>query len=185
MVRGQPNIGLVMAVVNEYDMVPRADGPYLRSVVELYRSRYALPPLAGGYVEKPSIASLAVHASVGLKGHWALPPPTYYLVGDVVVLKTCLETSQQADDSVSEATTLAIPLLKAVKVSAVDFSKLLFCDVAVHRRMVYLERLEMLATGGSCGRSFMSDSDTAYTATESSLAEVPEKEVTENGINYS
>src|SRR5436190_441497 len=37
--------GVMLAIVNEYDIVPRADGPYLRSLVDLYRSKYGLPPI--------------------------------------------------------------------------------------------------------------------------------------------
>lgn len=54
--------------------------------------------------------------------------------------------SVQGDDALSQASTIVVPTLKAVKVSPQEFAKLLFCDISTHRRKAYIERMEMLAT---------------------------------------
>lgn len=168
--KGWSNVGLTLAFVNEYDMVSRADGPYLRSIVDLYRSRYGLAPVSGdsGVMldqEKPVVSSLAVHASIREKGAWPLPSPLYHLVGDIVVLRTWLGSTDTTDDSSSVATAIAPLSVRAVSVSGDEFSRLLFCDITVHRRRVYLARLDMLARDVS-GDAVSLDGDTQYAGTE-------------------
>ncbi|KAH6651230.1 hypothetical protein F5144DRAFT_617854 [Chaetomium tenue] len=132
-----PQVNVVLALVNEYDLVTRADKPYLNSLVDLYRSRYGLPPL-----HTPTLSSLAAHTGAGGgKGMWPLPPPQFQLLGDVIVLKSCAEP---AGDDESDATKFVHHSLQAVQLTADEFGRLLFCDVAVHRRVVYLERMDML-----------------------------------------
>ena len=85
----QPNVGSMLAIVNENDMVTRADGHYLRSIVNLYRAGYGLPPTPAdgrGSPEKSAVANLAIHANVSSRGLWPLPSPMYHLVGDIIVL---------------------------------------------------------------------------------------------------
>ncbi|KAK4096073.1 alpha/beta-hydrolase [Parathielavia hyrcaniae] len=85
-----PHVNLVLTVVNEHDAVPRADRPYLESLVDLYRSRYGLPPL-----HMPALSGLALgaanHAAAGTssacKGAWPVPAAQFCLLGDVVVLR--------------------------------------------------------------------------------------------------
>jgi hypothetical protein len=133
-----PQANLVLALVNEYDVVTRADKPYLSSLVDLYRAKYGLPPL-----HTPSLSWLALHAgAVGGKGMvWPLPLPQFHLLGDIIVLRTCVES---ASDDESDATAVVHRSLRAVQLSEVELGRLLFCDVAVHRRAVYLERMDML-----------------------------------------
>lgn len=133
-----PQVNVVLALVNEYDLVTRADKPYLNSLVDLYRSRYGLPPL-----HTPALTSLAAHAgAAGGKGMWPLPPPQFQLLGDIIVLKSCVGP---AGDDESDATKFVHHSLQPVRLTADEFGRLLFCDVAVHRRVVYLERMDMLA----------------------------------------
>ncbi|KAK3387878.1 hypothetical protein B0H63DRAFT_471070 [Podospora didyma] len=185
--RKQPNVGLLMAFVNEYDMISRSDKAYLRSIVDLYRSKYGLPPVAsplldhqklaetGGSLSHigttgPSISSIAVHAGLKAGGVWPLPPPVFHLLGDIIVLRICFdspEMKEDSDDAVSPE-----PLLKTDKVSPDEFCKLLFCDISVHRRTAYLERLNMLV-GEIRLREFGSvGGDTANSITEDFAEEV-------------
>lgn len=143
-----------MAIVNEYDMISRADGPYLRSVVDLYRARNGLPP-----VSVTGDALNIASSDVAEKKAWPLPPPAYNLVGDIIVLRLRLMdiASSNNDDTFSQAETLSTPVVKAVEVTPEEFSKLLFCDIATHRRMAYLERMEMMSAQ-ACGSSASLDS---------------------------
>ncbi|KAK4200875.1 Alpha/Beta hydrolase protein [Triangularia verruculosa] len=126
-------VGLLLSIVNEYDMISRADGPYLRSLIDLYRSRYGLPSVSG---------------SATTRGHsaWPLPLPVFQPLGDIIILKLHLVDipSFRKRDSSSQASTLMAPTLKAVKVSPEEFARLLFCDISTHRRRSYMERVDML-----------------------------------------
>jgi hypothetical protein len=129
-----PHVNLVLSLVNEYDVVSRADKPYLQSLVDLYRARYGLPPL-----HMPALSSLA--GAVGGQGVWPVPPPQFHLLGDIVVLK--MDGESAADDE-SDATAVVQRSLRTVQLSEDELVKLLFCSVAVHRRAVYLERMDTL-----------------------------------------
>ena len=64
------------------------------------------------------------------------------------------------------------PLLKADKVSPDEFCKLLFCDISVHRRTAYLERLNMLARETRLREFGSVGGDTAYSIAEDFAEEV-------------
>ena len=135
----------MLSIVNEYDMISRADPPYLHSLVDLYRSRNGLPPLSAPTTDHsppvPSDESLQTKA-------WALPQPGYHLVGDIVVLRLKLmdAPAEHDDDTFSQASTLTSPVVNAVELSPEEFARLLFCDIGTHRRGSYLERMEMLVS---------------------------------------
>jgi hypothetical protein len=147
----------VLSVVNEFDLVPRADGPYVRSLVDLYRSVYNLPPLqddAAREQQQQQVSAAAVQLPRfsfdvgrvdGQASVWALPKPVYWHVGQLVVFKVELAEkmgSGKEDDLV----------LRAVTVGPERFGGLLFCNVAVHRRVCYQERVGMLLEGRFNGR---------------------------------
>ena len=148
--RGQ-NCGFVISFVNEFDLVPRADGAYVRSLVDLYRSLYDLPPIqAEASNNQPrstfsSSDSTLVNGSIKSSNStasrsWTLPKPDLWHAGDLVLLK--LELSTEEDISKNHGGNgLA---LHAIELSHEDFSKLLFCQVAVHSRGCYHERVRML-----------------------------------------
>lgn len=142
-----PQTNLILALVNEYDVVTRADKPYLSSLVDLYRARYGLPPL-----HTPSLSRLALHAgAVAGKGMvWPLPLPQFHLLGDIIVLRTCVES---ASDDESDSTAVVHHSLRAVQLSEDELGRLLFCDVAVHRRAVYLERMDMFVNIAGTGEA--------------------------------
>lgn len=139
--RFRRNIGPTLAIVNEYDMVPRADRSYIRSVVDLYRTAHGLAPLHTPPTPDPDSEPKALAA-------WPLPPPQYHLVGDIIVLRLRLSggaLSAPVDDALSQASTLTAPMVEAVRVTPAEFGKLLFCDLATHRRRGYLERMDIWA----------------------------------------
>lgn len=119
----QTNPGLAVAVVNETDVVTRADNLYLSSLVDLYKSIDSLAPVA------ETTAQAQPRTRDGR--YWQLPPPVYYLIGNVVVLK---ELDEESDD----------PTITAFSVPESDFSRLLFCSSRAHHKEVYQLAVERL-----------------------------------------
>jgi hypothetical protein len=147
-----PNVGFVLAFVNEYDIVPRADRPYVRSIVNLYRSRYGLPSVASPGIA-PSLEQMEVNSaetSIVLESDgmsqggkmemelWALPKPSYHVVGNIIVLQSPHATAPSATQGPPAKS------VRAVQVSQSEFQDLLFCDLGVHKRKTYLQRMEMM-----------------------------------------
>ncbi|KAK0751769.1 Alpha/Beta hydrolase protein [Schizothecium vesticola] len=136
----RPNIGPTLAILNEYDMIPRADRAYIRSIVDLYRTSHGLAPLH----TPPPEADAESKARLA----WPLPPPQYNLVGDIIVLRLRLSgggSSAPVDDALSQTSMLTAPIVEAVRVAPGEFGRLLFCDLATHRRRTYLERMDIWA----------------------------------------
>jgi hypothetical protein len=155
---GNPRVaahtGIVLSVVNEYDLVPRADGPYVRSLVDLYRSIYNLPPIQDDAALQ--LPRFSFDAEPGPRGRlggqaalWALPKPVYGHVGKLVVLKVQLAESSVGSGDGGEEDEL---VLRAVAVGPERFAQLLFCNVSVHRKVCYEERVGMLLEGRFNGR---------------------------------
>jgi len=164
--------GLVLSVVNEYDLVPRADGPYVRSLVDLYRSFYNLPPIqddavqqqqqhdhaAATYLPRFSFDTRdteqpeASHEHSGAQvSVWPLPKPEYWHVGKLVVFKVQLKESPAGNVESSGGGDDGL-VLRAVAVGPERFATLLFCNVGVHRRICYQERVDMLLEGRFNGK---------------------------------
>jgi hypothetical protein len=68
--------------------------------------------------------------------------------------------STNDDETFSQTETLTAPIVQAVEVTPDEFSKLLFCDIATHRRTAYLERMEMMGVQ-ACGDSLSEGSSLA------------------------
>jgi hypothetical protein len=130
---------LSLAIVNEYDPIPRADNDYIRSLLDLHRSAYGLPKITneGDSQQKEEAKDEAAPAPVP---YWTLPPPTFYNLGQLVVLRDANSDQDQLD-------------LRAESVTPEEFSKLLFCKVAVHSRRIYLENVENLKGGMFNGKT--------------------------------
>lgn len=152
--------GLCLSIVNEYDLVPRTDGAYIRSLVDLYRSIYGLPPIQD---DSSSHHSENVHAEstlslprfsfekqemvdMGKEILWPVPKPVYWHVGRIVVFKTELVEGESEDEE-DEL------LLNIVSARPEEFAKLLWCNCAVHRRVRYAERISLLAEGQFNGKA--------------------------------
>lgn len=144
--RKLPNVGSVLAFVNEYDIVPRADTPYVKSVIDLYRSKYELSSINDrGGVEEGQVApdgfKITTSETEKVLPLWSLPQSTCYPVGDIIISKGIMQDAVATTDTASELTMQPTVTYKMFKVPHEVFGKLLFCGLGVHKRKVYLERV--------------------------------------------
>ena len=104
---------LVLNIINEFDVVTRADSNYIPTLVKLYRSVYQMPLVRGvnapgdGMVQ--DIKSIAAHHlnsdNESTESFWAGPSATYSHVGEPVVLHmhVCDDTgSGESDDNLAD-----------------------------------------------------------------------------------
>ena len=156
--------GLTLNIINEFDLVSRLDRPYVRCLVDLYRSIYNLPPIqeddspvTGIDVGTNTLSDETPNGQTAAQGahngkYWRVPEPEYWHIGERVVLKRSVVTrhdsSNYGNDDLKEELALS-----AVRVAAGEFAKLLFCRVTVHSRVHYKERVEELAEGRFNGRN--------------------------------
>jgi hypothetical protein len=103
---------LIIAIANEFDLVPRADQAYIRSLIDLYRSVYGLAPAMDGAIGMESINQSSTYVDSEISSYtlpplyfeevtermknkttnrldncWKLPLPDYHLIGDIVILR--------------------------------------------------------------------------------------------------
>ncbi|KAF5966883.1 hypothetical protein FBULB1_11437 [Fusarium bulbicola] len=153
----QPSSGTTCVnVINEFDVVTRADKPYILSLVDVARAMLDLPPKAAisehetseGIVsaalgstrdEKGRLSDDSVDFPVKESNFWRFPQPFYHHVGPRLILLT-----RYVDNQMS---------LKAVEISSSEFQKLLFCRVTVHGKRFYEERIGALEQGRFNNRS--------------------------------
>lgn len=158
-VRKHPRSSFAVAFANEHDLVTRSDSSYISSIIDLYRSRYGLPSAAtDGQTTSPSPAPMLEKATA-THGMWTLPPPAYYLVGEIIILRKQMSFSTVVPDDASDAPTISASL-EAIKLSPEIFSQVLFCEVSAHKRRFYLERMGMLHSLGRKTTSLLSTADT-------------------------
>ncbi|KAF3481519.1 uncharacterized protein GIQ15_04278 [Arthroderma uncinatum] len=142
--------GVCMNFVNEFDMVSRADRPYIICLVNLLRSLHGRPPLGSDEDEAnfhavPSPETLnpetkaSDSANLLAENVWPVTPCYYHHVGPRIVLLKRLEQAFQSEGYLLE--------LRAMIVPPEEFQKLLFCRLAVHRRVCYAERVQMIEEG--------------------------------------
>ncbi|GIJ86995.1 hypothetical protein Asppvi_005894 [Aspergillus pseudoviridinutans] len=152
------NESLCLNIINEFDLVSRADPPYILSIVNIFRSMYGQPPLLPSDTNlgcdipsqhptapppsEPDSAARTFSHKAYLENEksaafaakiWPVPRPLYYHVGKKVVLLMRLE-----EDDVQ---------MKAVQILTPAFEKLLFCRVAVHSKICYSERIQLIEKG--------------------------------------
>jgi len=148
------NCGLVLSMINEYDLVPRADQAYIRSLVDLYRSIYSLPPIPDDtakesstnfVIPRLSFESRSDDTEKRIQKVWSLPKPVYWHIGKLVVLKVKLANKKETEDDEW--------ILNASVVTPQNFARLLFCNVDIHKRLRYQERVDMLLEGRFNGRT--------------------------------
>ncbi|KAF5626698.1 uncharacterized protein FTJAE_9555 [Fusarium tjaetaba] len=85
--RSLPQTRHIYAVVNEHDLVPRVDQSYITSIISLYRAAYGLPLSDFNnttFTNNPQ-------ADGNKDAVWKLPPPDFYVVGNVIVLRAKLD----------------------------------------------------------------------------------------------
>jgi hypothetical protein len=162
-----------LAFMNEFDVVCRADSKYILSLVDLYRSIYGLPPIQSlnNGVKENGAGSNPPHQtsrrpitqSTGREPvrevDWILPEPEYWHPQDIVIMKLRLKDigeaadggeSEDGENENSDSSQLGIQdsmLLTTVRVTHEELAKLLFCRTAVHHRLCYKERLQLIAQG--------------------------------------
>ncbi|KAF4982511.1 hypothetical protein FZEAL_1882 [Fusarium zealandicum] len=149
---------LCLNIINEFDIVSRADKPYILSLVDLVRSKLELPtetPVsnqdrsedivaaaldatqAAETAPLPSLSSFYTEPEGDFSStdpnFWRLPQPLYHHVGTRVVFAMRLAGHEIG--------------LRAVEVPPLEFQQLLFCRIAVHFKARYGERVEMLESG--------------------------------------
>ncbi|KAH0561982.1 hypothetical protein GP486_003311 [Trichoglossum hirsutum] len=154
------NRGLVLSIVNEYDLVPRADNDYVRSLVDLYRSIYSLPPIQDRPEQDPtprlprlSFDTRNANPAPDPRPSWPLPSPEYFHIGQIVVFKVKLaEPAADGGAGGGAASDADDLVLRAVTVAPNHFARLLFGSVSVHGRVCYRERVKMLLEGRFNGR---------------------------------
>ena len=143
--------GLSLAFVNEFDIVPRADQTYVRSLIDLYRSVYNLPPQMTDAIpqtaetpERPfELPPLnfgdekATESNETEDGQrWRLPKADYNIIGDLVLLR-----KEKQDGRIAGR------ILRAHSIATEEFQKLLFCGVQTHSRTYYGERVGLILEG--------------------------------------
>ncbi|KAK7510156.1 Alpha/Beta hydrolase protein [Phyllosticta citriasiana] len=139
----KPNAGeLWLNIINEYDVVSRADRPYVRSLVDLFRSTYGQTPLESTSYDSYSTDTSSTGTAVGQ--NWAVPLPEYRHYGDLIVLRMSRSDPSPAENRMLFDDELR---LEAWKVTSEEFSKLLFTRIAVHRRRYYERAAAMVAKG--------------------------------------
>jgi hypothetical protein len=137
--------GMILSFVNEHDLVPRSDTNYIRSLVDLYRSRFNLGPVAEhGKTAGPHVAAAAVVSdqliqlqepnSERVLPVWPLPEPHLAIAGDIVVLKDSNPNGEEVK-------------LSALLLDPRDFATLLFVRASVHSRAIYLDNIERIKGG--------------------------------------
>lgn len=140
-----PQTKHILAVVNEHDLVPRVDQSYIASIISLYRSAYGLP-----LAELNTAFASQSRAATNHGTHWKLPPPDFWVVGNIIVLRAKLALTGVQPRPNPDSTTADLPPQKfdILRVPPLQFCKLLFFEISVHKRKVYLNRLEKLAQQG-------------------------------------
>lgn len=150
----------MLSIVNEYDLVSRADSSYIRSLIDLYRSIYHLAPIQDNPENPdrtaPQALQVDVQVPVPTKQNpiekseqliWPLPEPVYWHIGTIVTLMTELVDSDDEDGDLDD-----FLLLRAVTIPPEVFNNLLWCNIAVHKRLCYKERIDLLLEGRFNGR---------------------------------
>jgi hypothetical protein len=129
-------------IVNEYDLVARADRGYVHSLVELYRasgpSDTVHPPNQNG-----------VETSDDNRSCWPLPKSEFQHVGPMVILKI---TSPALNTESSTSTPPGLAL-SAWKIKEEDLSRLVFCRLTVHGKLPYRGRIDQIENGCFNGRT--------------------------------
>jgi hypothetical protein len=148
----QDRLGVNLAFVNEFDIVPRSDQTYIRSLIDIYRSIYNLPPLMDNAIREPDTNAenneyvlpplefdddnVGERHSIPAEGnHWKLPKAEYHIIGDIVLLRKV------------RMTTASEQILLAQSIAQEEFQKLVYCGNKNHSRTYYSDRVELMLEG--------------------------------------
>ena len=141
--------GLLLAFANEKDVVSRVDNDYVRSILDIYRISCGDPPLMKKnasdtqvpQVEKENQPPQPRETGMEPDGKldtseiptpfWDLPEPNYYNLGEIIVFRNA---NPNGDDFE----------LRPVSVEPEKFCKLVYCDIGVHSKLIYVQNVEDL-----------------------------------------
>lgn len=156
--------GLSLNIINEYDLVSRVDRSYIRTLVDLYRSIYDLPPIQDPDIQTTRAAPGAwISPNNDSKDegktrreqtgkYWIVPKPLYRHVGKRVVLKLGIIPTEDGNHESRDKPTSQLAL-SASCIPDEEFAKLLFCRVTVHSRVCYQERIALITEGHFNGKN--------------------------------
>lgn len=119
----------ILNIINEYDLVSRLGRGYVRSLIQLYGSKARDIPEESSWTDDEVVGK-----------YWPLPTSDFEHIGSIVVLRTELPDLQPDNMSASEVSTK----VTAWSVTSEDLSDLIFCQLQVHRRKYYREKIEQL-----------------------------------------
>ena len=125
--------------LNEFDLVPRLDRSYVLSLIDLYRSRFSLPPIISDGSTDSSLATTALTLVASAQDAWPLPAPIFVHPGDTVLLSLDEEMDHE-NETIH---------LRATQIDRDALGSLLFCRVAAHKVAVYLANIEALCAMNS------------------------------------
>lgn len=135
--------GVCLNIVNEFDIVARADRSYILSLANLIRSIYGLrhledadAQLAGAVGADPVTANARRPSQNPTpEGTWPMLPAQYTHVGPLILLLTRVREDENGEQALR---------FRAVEISQAKLVSMLFCRVNVHRRQCYAERVKLL-----------------------------------------
>jgi hypothetical protein len=151
----EANRGLNLAFVNEFDMTPRLDQTYVRSLIDLYLTetiqlrkvepknqsaeettvKYELPPLDFEQNEN------GTQSEEPYTNHqWKLPLAETHIIGDLVLLRKEKDTRARTGETTDR-------VLRALSILPQEFEELLFCGFQTHSRTYYGDRVELMLQG--------------------------------------
>jgi len=169
-----PNLGVVLAFVNEFDLIPRADQAYVFSLIDLYRSFYGLEPMMKDAIQlentevldridKPATSdytlpplffeetdsdTLVDENEEMQENSRQLPISDFHLVGEIVVLRKQFIDQPMCDAGIdSNDTNRPDKVLRATSVPHEDFERLLYYGLETHSRSFYSERTQLILQG--------------------------------------
>ncbi|RAL11932.1 alpha/beta-hydrolase [Aspergillus homomorphus CBS 101889] len=125
---------LCMNLINEFDLVTRADKSYILSLLDLIRASDDQTSVASNTEDSRKQGSGSISGSS--EDFWPLPRSLYCHVGPRIILFMRLESSHEQ-----------FLQLHAAQVSREEFDRLLFCRLSVHMRKYYAQTVGQLTVG--------------------------------------
>ena len=134
------NCHLHLNFLNEFDVVPRLDKLYVLSLVDLYRSRFGLPPDNTDNDTHDSVPhGYESSDRIGASKTWPLHAPVFVHPGNTILLS--LEDAAKDKSGALK--------LRATQVDHPTLGSLLFCRTAAHKIAVYLANIQELCARDS------------------------------------
>lgn len=114
----------------------RLDRGYIRSLIQLYGPNAPYVPEENSWTDEEIVGK-----------YWPLPASDFQHFGSIVVLRTELPDLKLDNVTASEVSTK----VTAWSVTSESLSELIFCQLQVHRRKYYREKIEQLVNNNIGG----------------------------------